>query len=151
MLKLRLLTLSTITVTCGSEINFFIDSAIKSCSCTGVYPTALISPTSGREIMPSGRTCIVFDISGSFQTKIDSSSSAPITYESGRIPVGGLGGLSGAADWVGFAALAGAELPASCATAKLVKTPSRSTHFSNRMARISTLLPYKSIQVTFHL
>src|ERR1035438_557556 len=70
-------------------------------------------------------------------------------YESGRTPVADLGAVSVAAGWVGFAALVGAEFPASCAGAKPVKAPSSSTHFSNRIAPFLNLLLCKSIQVTY--
>src|ERR1019366_3698651 len=39
---------------------------------------ALISPSNGSEIIPSGRTGTVFEISGSFHTLIDNTSSEPI-------------------------------------------------------------------------
>jgi hypothetical protein len=44
-----------------------------------VSPAALISPISGSDIIPSGRTGTAFDISGSFHTLIETTSSAPIT------------------------------------------------------------------------
>src|SRR5215467_13745480 len=55
---------------------------MSSCNCTGLRPPARISPARGREILPSGRTTTLREISGSFHTFTARRSSGPITYSS---------------------------------------------------------------------
>src|ERR1700674_2910436 len=54
-------------------------AAIAFSSCRGVVPPACTSPASGNEIFPSERTGTSRETSGSFQTLMASTSSAPIT------------------------------------------------------------------------
>src|SRR3954469_22096822 len=67
------------TVTSGSEMYPFSREAISSSNFRGVRPVACTSPTRGKEILPSERTGIDRDTSGSFQTLIAKTSSFPIT------------------------------------------------------------------------
>ena len=65
------------TVTCGSDMTFCSAAVICSCNWIGVRPAALISPTKGSVIMPSGRTGTVLESSPSFHTLIARTSSTP--------------------------------------------------------------------------
>src|SRR6266700_767208 len=56
---------------------------MSSRNCTGVRPLAGKSPMRGKEILPSGRTSTLLEISGSFHTFTTRRSSGPITYSSG--------------------------------------------------------------------
>src|SRR5215472_4396724 len=61
------------------------------CNWAGLRPLARMSPASGREILPSGRTTTLREISGSFHTFTARRSSGPITYSSGA--AGGAAGV----------------------------------------------------------
>src|SRR3954471_8572087 len=67
------------TVTSGSEMYPFSREAISSSNFRGVRPVACTSPTRGKEILPSERTGMDRDTSGSFQTLMAKTSSFPIT------------------------------------------------------------------------
>src|SRR5215471_1691401 len=82
MLNLWLLASCTITVTSGLDKKFNKRALISACNWTGLRPLARMSPASGKEIRPSGRTTTLREISGSFHTFTARRSSGPITYSS---------------------------------------------------------------------
>src|SRR5918996_190886 len=75
-------TSRTITVTFGCCTYGLSPSRISASSCAAVFPSALSSPTIGREMNPSGRTGTVRDRSGSRHTATSRTSSRPILYGS---------------------------------------------------------------------
>src|SRR5215813_8983132 len=62
---------------------------MSACNWAGLRPLARRSPTRGREILPSGRTTTLREISGSFHTFTARRSSGPIMYSS--VAAGGTG------------------------------------------------------------
>src|SRR6202022_580467 len=70
----------TVTVTCGDVKYFIKPSRIAVANCMEVSPAAVTSLSNGKEIFPSGRTGIVREMSGSFQTSMRTISCGPILY-----------------------------------------------------------------------
>ena len=75
---LNRLTSRTMTETSGFGMYSTSFFAMMSRSCIGVRPAAWTSLSSGREILPSGRTGAVRLSAGLFHTEISSRSSGPI-------------------------------------------------------------------------
>src|SRR4051812_42407581 len=87
MNTLRLCTSLTTTVAFGSAMNFAAACTNCARSCSGVDPATLMSFSSGKEILPPGRTTTSADMSLSRQKTIDSTSSGPMTYPGGSVAV----------------------------------------------------------------
>ena len=79
MNTLRLLICRTTTVTFGSSMNLPAVFAIWSRSSLGFRPAALMSPSNGSVMFPSGRTVTSCVMSASRQNTMLRMSSGPIT------------------------------------------------------------------------
>src|SRR5215475_10101790 len=89
----RLLISVTLTVTWGLLMYFFNPSVMTLDSSIGEMPAACTSFSRGRDTLPSGRTGVAREISGSFHTSMRNTSWGPILY------VASLAGMASAA-WV---------------------------------------------------
>ena len=148
MLKLRLPILSTITVTCGSEMYFFIDSREDFLQLQrGITGGLDISRQGARKSCRQGgparsSTCPVLSRRKSTAHPQRQSRMSPE-----RTPVAAWDVVSAAVGWAGLAVAGGAvgaELPASWATPSLPKLPSRSIDCSNRTVKISTPVSFSA-------